>query len=235
MRKSCLAVSGVSVVGSPTTTSRVSIPAVDCTQASSSATASFSERPSSSAGPSPSTVRCVSVSAARAADRASTSARVGSSPVPDARSAASRCSSTVASPRPTVSCTSRITRSRSASTTESLSFSAAIACSRAFAMAIAACVAKSSTRVTSSSVNRRAGSRLNTTHVPMIDPFQRIGTPTTPCSDARSSERMWPPRTSAYSSKTTERRARTTSPVTPSSRGKVRPERHPTPRSTSLR
>ncbi len=75
--------------------------------------------------------------------------------------------------------------------------SAASACSRALVIAIAAWVANSSSSSASASVNRRSGSRLNTTQAPMIVPFQRIGTPITPCSAARSRSAMWPPRTSA--------------------------------------
>ena len=66
----------------------------------------------------------------------------------------------------------------------------ASACSRAFVIAIAACVANSSTSVASASVNRRPGSRLNTMQLPMIEPAQRMGTPITPWSDPRSRSAM---------------------------------------------
>ena len=145
--------------GLPAVTRRASITPVRFAHASSSSSASSSERPSSGEGARPSTLRRVSSKTASAAVRASASASVASSGRPSAIApwAARSCSSTETSPWATASCTSRAIRLRSAAAASARAFDSAASCRRAFVIAMAACFANSSSSSASSSTNARFG------------------------------------------------------------------------------
>ena len=191
IRNNVWATSGSGTLGVPAVTRRASSAPVRFAHAISSSRASSSERPSSGDGASPSTLRLVSSKTASAAARASASAAVASSGRPSAIEpwAARSCSSTDTRPCATVSCTSRAMRLRSAAAASARAFDSAASCRRAFVIAIAACLANSSSSSASSWANTRSGSRVNTTQEPTIDPRHQIGTPITPLSASRSSGR----------------------------------------------
>jgi len=97
---------------------------------------------------------------------------------------------TFARPRPMLSWTSSMARSRSAAMAAALARSEASWCSRELAIAMAAWVAKRCSSCASAASKRRSSAAAKTMQAPIRSALSRIGTPITPRWKRGSSESM---------------------------------------------